>query len=73
MLVITFVLVATSLLSLMSHSARWLGFGAALLLCLCYPIAASLLLLILAVAFLVVHFFKRKSNHAVPKLPPAGP
>lgn len=70
---ITVVLVATTLLGLMSHSTRWLGFGAAVLLCLCYPLATCLLLLTSAAILLVIHFSKRKTNRAFPKLPHSGP
>lgn len=64
------VLVATALLSLVSQSLRWLAGGVGALLCLLYPVHSALLLVLGAAVFLFIHFHKRKSPHANPKLPP---
>lgn len=63
-------LVATTLLSLVSQSPRWLAGGAVALLCLFYPVHSALLLLLGAAVCLFIHFCQRKLPRAYPKLPP---
>ncbi|MDO8776275.1 MAG: hypothetical protein Q7K57_47715, partial [Burkholderiaceae bacterium] len=68
MYLLTVVLVATALLSLVSQSPRWLAGGIGALLCLFYPFYSALLLLSGAAVCLFIHFHKRNSHHANPKL-----